>query len=83
LLAGTATDILINSLSPAGKQRVRGPFDSIAAAVSAAADDLSSLESPSVLTLSPGCASFGMFLNEFDRGRKFVAAVQALPDFKA
>jgi UDP-N-acetylmuramoylalanine--D-glutamate ligase len=26
--------------------------------------------------LSPGCASFGMFLNEFDRGRKWKEAVK-------
>lgn len=28
--------------------------------------------------LSPGAASFGLFLNEFDRGEKFVKAVKAL-----
>jgi UDP-N-acetylmuramoylalanine--D-glutamate ligase len=28
--------------------------------------------------LSPGCASFGMFLNEFDRGQKFKALVRSL-----
>lgn len=31
-----------------------------------------------VVVLSPGAASFGMFLNEFDRGEKFRAAVQKL-----
>jgi UDP-N-acetylmuramoylalanine--D-glutamate ligase len=31
-----------------------------------------------VLLFSPGFTSFGMFLNEFDRGDKFVAYVQAL-----
>jgi len=28
-----------------------------------------------IVALSPGCASFGMFLNEFDRGRKWKEAV--------
>ncbi len=31
-----------------------------------------------VLLFSPGFTSFGMFLNEFDRGDKFVAYVRAL-----
>jgi len=30
--------------------------------------------------LSPGFTSFGMFLNEFDRGDTFRALVQALPE---
>jgi hypothetical protein len=31
--------------------------------------------------LSPGCASFGLFVDEFDRGDQFRDAVQALePD---
>jgi UDP-N-acetylmuramoylalanine--D-glutamate ligase len=28
-----------------------------------------------IVALSPGCASFGMFLNEFDRGKKWKEAV--------
>jgi UDP-N-acetylmuramoylalanine-D-glutamate ligase len=28
--------------------------------------------------LSPGCASFGMFRNEFDRGEQFRSIVQAM-----
>lgn len=31
-----------------------------------------------VVLLSPGCASFGLFKNEFDRGDQFVSAVKAL-----
>lgn len=31
-----------------------------------------------VVLLSPGCASFGMFLHEFDRGEQFVRAVKRL-----
>jgi len=27
--------------------------------------------------LSPGCASFGMFLHEFDRGKKFKETVMS------
>jgi UDP-N-acetylmuramoylalanine--D-glutamate ligase len=32
----------------------------------------------SVVLLSPGCASFGLFRDEFDRGDQFRAAVLAL-----
>lgn len=31
-----------------------------------------------VVLLSPGAASFGLFLNEFDRGDKFREAVEKL-----
>jgi UDP-N-acetylmuramoylalanine--D-glutamate ligase len=31
-----------------------------------------------VILFSPGCTSFGMFLNEFDRGRKYKALVATL-----
>jgi len=34
-----------------------------------------------VLLFSPGFTSFGMFLNEFDRGDKFVAYVRRLEEF--
>jgi UDP-N-acetylmuramoylalanine--D-glutamate ligase len=50
----------------------RGPFDSVEKAVRAAAEKAGAGDR---VVLSPGCASFGMFLNEFDRGRKWKEAV--------
>jgi UDP-N-acetylmuramoylalanine--D-glutamate ligase len=73
LLAGTGTAKLIPLLRAAGAA-FRGPFDSVDAA---AAEALEAAAPGGVVVLSPGCASFGMFLNEFDRGRKWKAAVQA------
>lgn len=35
-----------------------------------------------VIILSPGAASFNMFLNEFDRGKKFVKAVKNLKNIQ-
>jgi UDP-N-acetylmuramoylalanine--D-glutamate ligase len=56
---------------------VRGVFDDFTTAMSTAV----SLTSPGdVLLFSPGFTSFGMFLNEFDRGDKFVAYVHSLQD---
>jgi UDP-N-acetylmuramoylalanine--D-glutamate ligase len=83
LLAGNASDAFAEALrAAAAAQRraddlVEGPYDSLphaiacARAASAAGD---------IVMLSPGFTSFGMFLNEFDRGDQFRALVQALPD---
>jgi len=76
LLAGTGTD-KIRAMLDADAVRYSGPFGDITSAVAAAAD----LATPgSVAVLSPGCTSFGMFKNEFDRGRSYKAAVASLPD---
>ncbi|MBN1699626.1 MAG: UDP-N-acetylmuramoyl-L-alanine--D-glutamate ligase [Spirochaetales bacterium] len=78
LLAGTATNKLTGLLDEAGIL-FEGPYDELEKAVNRAV----SFTSPGTsLLFSPGCASFGMFLNEFDRGRKFKAAVRKILGIK-
>jgi UDP-N-acetylmuramoylalanine--D-glutamate ligase len=74
LLNGTATPRLIELLHRRGAA-FAGPFDSMRAAVSAAA---SAARPGEVVLLSPGCASFGLFRDEFHRGEEFRQAVRAL-----
>lgn len=74
LLSGTGTDKLMPLLA---EQDLRwyGPYDDLSQAVQKAID----VSHPgSVILLSPGCASFAMFLNEFDRGKKFKDCVLQL-----
>lgn len=74
LLAGTGSEKLKKHLDSAGLS-YQGPFDMVDNAVKAS---LKVAEKGDVVVLSPGCASFGMFLNEFDRGRKWKEAVTRL-----
>jgi UDP-N-acetylmuramoylalanine--D-glutamate ligase len=83
LLAGSATETLLSGMDGMPPGSEDGAYQSIGAALKRAAADLAREDAPSVLLLSPGCASFGMFLNEFDRGRKFVAALKDLQGFVA
>jgi len=54
---------------------ISGPFNDFPRAVEAARG----LASPGdVVLLAPGCASFGMFRNEFDRGDQFKRIVHQL-----
>jgi UDP-N-acetylmuramoylalanine--D-glutamate ligase len=82
LLKGNGTDELLPALHDAAQKLrltnpVRGIFDDFSAAMDAAV----SLTCPGdVLLFSPGFTSFGMFLNEFDRGDKFVAYVRKLQE---
>ena len=71
LLAGTGSEKLAGLLGEAGTP-YSGPFDDIDKAVNCSIEKASSGD---IVALSPGCASFGMFLNEFDRGRKWKEAV--------
>jgi UDP-N-acetylmuramoylalanine--D-glutamate ligase len=74
LLKGTGTDKLKALLDEDGVA-YEGPFDDFRQAVRKASE----LARPgSVVLLSPGCTSFGMFRNEFDRGRSFKEAVAEL-----
>ncbi len=81
-LPGSGTDELLPAISTEARKQgkdspVRGVFDTFKAAMDAAV----TLTHPGdVLLFSPGFTSFGMFLNEFDRGDQFVAYVRALEE---
>jgi UDP-N-acetylmuramoylalanine--D-glutamate ligase len=81
LLAGTGSEKLISLITQAGIKYL-GPFDDLDKAVICAIEKAENLKNKADscvnIALSPGCASFGMFLNEFDRGRKWKEAVLRL-----
>jgi len=74
LLDGTGSAKLAALLDQRGIP-YQGPFNDLDTAV-LVAHRAASAGDPVVL--SPGCASFGMFLNEFDRGKKWKEAVLRL-----
>jgi UDP-N-acetylmuramoylalanine--D-glutamate ligase len=77
LLDGEETPNLFRLLEGAGGNVEEKPVQSMRAAVRMARD----LARPgAVVLLSPACASFGMFRDEFDRGDQFRAAVSELND---
>lgn len=78
LLKGNATEKILEHLK---KDAVADFVDSIEVVDSMERAVLlasESAEDGDVVLLSPGAASFGLFLNEFDRGDKFKEAVQKL-----
>lgn len=83
LLAGTATERIAEGCTDKG---VTGWFiaDSLQEAVTrlmeGTRDAGDTTGAGHVILLSPGCASFGMFRNEFDRGRRFIEIVRELPE---
>jgi len=68
LFKGTATDKLIKELKKVKFNKDLIIVDSMKKAFFAAEDILSKGD---VFLLSPGAASFGLFINEFDRGEQF------------
>ncbi len=80
LLSGSGTDELLLALEAEATAQhlpnpLRGSFTTLPTALDAAV----ALAQPGdILLFSPGFTSFGMFLNEFDRGDKFVAYVEGL-----
>jgi UDP-N-acetylmuramoylalanine--D-glutamate ligase len=83
LLAGTASDAFAEALRAAAQAQgraddlIEGPYDSLPHAIACAR---AAAAPGDVVLLSPGFTSFGMFLNEFDRGDTFRALIQALPE---
>jgi UDP-N-acetylmuramoylalanine--D-glutamate ligase len=80
LLAGNASDEFAAAIRAAAQQQGRpdpviGPLDDLARAVDEAR---AAATAGDVVLLSPGFTSFGMFLNEFDRGNRFRELVLAL-----
>lgn len=75
LLHGTATPKLQQTLHMAAPSvEVCGPFDDFTQAITTARH----LTTPGdIVLLSPGCASFGMFRNEFHRGEAFRRIVES------
>jgi UDP-N-acetylmuramoylalanine--D-glutamate ligase len=67
LLAGSGSEKLRPLLEAAGLE-YRGPFSDLPAAARIAAEET---RPGDAVILSPGCASFGMFRNEFDRGEQW------------
>jgi UDP-N-acetylmuramoylalanine--D-glutamate ligase len=76
LLDGSATDKLARAIHDAGGEVIiAGQFDDLQPAVERAKE----LARPGdVVLLSPACASFGMFANEFERGERFKQIVSQL-----
>jgi UDP-N-acetylmuramoylalanine--D-glutamate ligase len=70
LLTGSATERLQQAVLAQGRAdlAILGPYDNFAAAIRAAQQAATTGD---IVLLSPGCASFGMFRNEFHRGDEF------------
>ena len=78
LLAGSGTEKLIVSLEKDGV-RYNGAYRNLDRLLCALKIYLDGHEKETVhVIFSPGCASFELFKNEFDRGRQFMEKVKAL-----
>ena len=80
LLQGSGTDELLQAIDEQVTEAgVSNPVRGVFASFSEAMDTAVARARPGdVLLFSPGYTSFGMFLNEFDRGNQFIAYVRRL-----
>jgi UDP-N-acetylmuramoylalanine--D-glutamate ligase len=76
LLAGSATERMEAILRDADVS-YHGPYDSLVEAVASAR---AAARPGEAVLFSPGATSFGMFANEFDRGRRFKHCVMQLEE---
>ncbi len=74
LLEGSATQKIRSLLDREGVA-CEGPFGDLPGAVDAAITLAGGGAEPGTVLFSPGCTSFGMFRNEFDRGARFKQVV--------
>lgn len=74
-LQGEATDKIISAMRVQGDERDFVVVNSMSEAVAEARKLASTGD---VILLSPGAASFGLFLDEFDRGDKFKVVIDSL-----
>jgi len=78
LLRGDATPVLQEIIASAnGGNKIVGTFDDLRSAVHRLFEEAAPGD---VLLLSPACASFGMFRNEFHRGECFMEIVREILD---
>lgn len=76
LLEGSATEKLSSLINRSGgKSKILGRFSDFKKAILTAKRNA---RPEDIILLSPGCASFGMFRNEYDRGEKFNKIVEDL-----
>lgn len=77
-LEGTATDEITRFLTESGHQspdKIQGVYNNLERILM---DVKNILKHGDIILFSPGAASFNLFQNEFDRGRKFNTAVGAV-----
>ena len=76
-LAGESTDRIIEELrKETGREKAE--FEVVRSMELAVNSAMKSAKTGDVILLSPGASSFGLFVNEFDRGDKFRLAVNSL-----
>lgn len=73
IIKGTAQEKIIELLT---KQKIKLEYVLVDSMDMAVAEAYNLAQKNDAILLSPGCASFGVFKNEFDRGQKFDQAIK-------